>query len=48
MRLARSADLFADDAALESTAGPVAFDLNRVYSGRLEGDQRKQATKSID
>lgn len=38
IRLRRSASVFADDVVLESTAGSIAFDMDKVYQGELEDD----------
>jgi hypothetical protein len=37
IRLRRSADVFADDVVLESSKGSIAFDMDKVYQGELEG-----------
>lgn len=37
LRLRRDTSLFAEDVVIESTRGPVDFDLDKVYSGTLEG-----------
>jgi hypothetical protein len=37
IRLRRNADVFADDVVLESSKGSIAFDMDKVYQGELEG-----------
>lgn len=37
IRLRRSADVFADDVVLETSKGSIAFDMDKVYQGELEG-----------
>ena len=39
IRLRRSSgSVFADDAILESTQGPLSFDMDAIYQGQLEGE----------
>ena len=37
IRLRRSASVFAEDAVLENTHGPISYDKSKIYHGELEG-----------